>query len=58
MRCEEHEGGDPLDWLRESVPGEPGLDYPILSAVQESSFTCDSLVLGGYYADPEQDCQE
>ena len=56
--CEEHEGGDPLDWLRESVPGEPGLDYPILSAVQESSFTCDSLVLGGYYADPEQDCQE
>ena len=26
--------GDPLDWLRASVPGEPGQDYPILSAIQ------------------------
>ena len=24
---------------------------------QETSFTCDGLVMGGYYADPEQDCQ-
>ena len=21
----DHEGGDPLQWLRDSVPGEPGL---------------------------------
>ena len=26
--------GDPLDWLRASVPGEPGQDYPVLSAIQ------------------------
>ena len=25
--------------------------------IQETSFTCDGLVMGGYYADPEQDCQ-
>ena len=25
---------DPLDWLRASVPGEPGQDYPVLSAIQ------------------------
>ena len=25
---EDHQG---LDWLRESVPGEPGVDYPVYS---------------------------
>ena len=49
--------GPGLDWLRDSVPGEPGLDYPVLSAVQQTAFTCDGLVLGGYYADPQQRCQ-
>ena len=55
--CVEKEGDDPLDWLRDSLPGEPGVDYPILATVQESSFSCSGLVFGGYYADPEQDCQ-
>ena len=27
-------GGDPIDWLRNAVPGEPGVDYPILPAIQ------------------------
>ena len=49
--------GDPLDWLRSSVPGEPGLDYPIFASVQDSDFSCSGLVLGGYYADPAQQCQ-
>ena len=51
------EGDDPLDWLRDSIPGEPGVDYPILSAAGETSFSCSGLVFGGYYADPDQDCQ-
>ena len=51
------EDGDGLDWLRRTVPGEPGLDYPVLSSPQQSDFTCDGLALGGYYADPAQDCQ-
>ena len=53
----ESEGDDPLDWLRNSIPGEPGVDYPVLASVQETSFTCDGLTFGGYYADPEQQCQ-
>ena len=32
----DHSSGDPLDWLRASVPGEPGQDYPILNAIQVS----------------------
>ena len=40
-----------------SVPGEPGLDYPIFSSVQATDFSCSDLVMGGYYADPGQNCQ-
>ena len=35
--------GDPLDWLRASVPGEPGQDYPVLSAIQVLSASLSSL---------------
>ena len=30
----ENEGDNPLDWLRNSIPGEPGTDYPIMAATQ------------------------
>jgi len=55
--CAENEDSDPLDGLRSSIPGEPGVDYPILASVQETSFSCSGLIFGGYYADPEQECQ-
>lgn len=51
-----HSSDDPLQWLRDSVPGEPGVDYPILSKMPETSFTCDDKV-PGYYADVEGQCQ-
>jgi len=54
----ESEGDDPLDWLRNSIPGEPGTDYPIMAATQLTDFSCDGLVFGGYYADPSTDCQQ
>jgi len=43
--------------LGEAIPGEPGEDYPIYSEVPETSFTCDGQVEGGYYSDPEAECQ-
>ena len=43
----EKEGDDPLQWLRDSIPGEPGVDYPIFSAVEQTSFSCDGKVFGG-----------
>ena len=43
--------------LEETVPGIPGDDYPIFSDVPETSFLCDGQVDGGYYADPEAECQ-
>ena len=43
----EKPGDDPLDWLRDSIPGEPGVDYPIFSAVEQTAFSCDGKVFGG-----------
>ena len=54
----DHDGSsDPLDWLREGVPGEPGVDYPIYDTVPETSFKCEDQATGGYYADEEARCQ-
>jgi len=49
--------GDSVAALEETIPGIPGEDYPIYAEVPESSFVCDGQVDGGYYADPEAECQ-
>merc|ERR1719148_620790 len=46
-----------LAMLHGSIPGVPGEDYPIYAEVPESGFSCDGQVDGGYYADPEAECQ-
>merc|ERR1711878_40748 len=46
-----------LAMLEKAVPGVPGEDYPIYAEVPESGFACDGQVDGGYYADPEAECQ-
>ena len=43
--------------LEETIPGVPGDDYPIFADVPETAFICEGLVEGGYYADPEAECQ-
>merc|ERR1712123_348089 len=48
---------DALAALGNSIPGVPGEDYPIYNEVPESGFVCDGQVDGGYYADPEAECQ-
>merc|ERR1711892_80662 len=48
---------DAFNALGEAIPGEPGEDYPIYSEVPETSFTCDGQIEGGYYSDPEAECQ-
>merc|ERR1711937_563898 len=51
------DAADPLAMLQSSIPGIPGEDYPIYAEVPESVFSCDGQVDGGYYADPEAQCQ-
>merc|ERR1712165_181471 len=50
-------GDDALAALGNSIPGVPGEDYPIYAEVPESGFACEGQVDGGYYADPEAECQ-
>merc|ERR1711868_167526 len=51
------DAADPLAMLQSAVPGVPGEDYPIYAEVPESGFTCEGQVDGGYYANPEAQCQ-
>merc|ERR1712062_839256 len=46
-----------LAMLQGSIPGVPGEDYPIYAEVPESGFSCEGQVDGGYYSDPEAECQ-
>eukprot|EP00094_Tigriopus_californicus_P009250 TCALIF_08918-PA protein Name:"Protein of unknown function" AED:0.36 eAED:0.38 QI:0/0/0/0.2/0.75/0.4/5/0/623 len=50
-------GDDNIAMLEKAVPGTPGEDYPIYAEVPETAFICDGQVDGGYYADPEAECQ-
>jgi len=50
-------GGNGIESLEEAIPGVPGDDYPIFAEVPDTSFLCDGQADGGYYADPEAECQ-
>merc|ERR1712088_1081520 len=43
--------------LEDTIPGTPGEDYPIYAVPPQTSFSCDGQVDGGYYGDPEAECQ-
>ena len=43
--------------LLQEIPGEAGVDYPVLASVPDTGFSCDNRVSGGYYADTETACQ-
>ena len=44
------------DYLEE-IPGEAGVDFPVLAAVPDTDFSCENRVSGGYYADTQTLCQ-
>merc|ERR1712198_570576 len=52
---------DPVAQLALNIPGGgvPGMDYPILSAVPDTGFSCSDYSYSGYFADtaPESRCQ-
>merc|ERR1719431_1281464 len=50
-------GAGGIGGLEETIPGTPGEDYPIYASPPETSFLCDGQVDGGYYGDPEAECQ-
>lgn len=47
----------PADSDNDGIPGRAGVEYPVLSAVPPTSFSCSKQPLNGYYADTETACQ-
>lgn len=47
----------PADTDGDGIPGEAGKDYPTLTSVPATSFSCSKQPLTGYYADTETACQ-
>ncbi|XP_028033326.1 uncharacterized protein LOC114245378 [Bombyx mandarina] len=39
------------------TPGSPGIDYPILTAIPQTSFNCKTQRYKGFFADTETRCQ-
>lgn len=53
-----YHSGNPIDWLRSSVPGSPGVDYPIFYSVPQTSFDCKQQQFSsGIYGDMQTACQ-
>merc|ERR1712062_59155 len=52
---------DPVARMALNIPGGgvPGVDYPILSAIPDTGFSCSDYSYSGYFADtaPESRCQ-
>ena len=49
--------GDPIEDLKNNIPGVPGEDYPILAEVPELSFTCEGRIAGGLFLSTLYCCQ-
>ncbi|XP_037078626.1 nascent polypeptide-associated complex subunit alpha, muscle-specific form-like [Pollicipes pollicipes] len=47
------------EWLSESIPGQPHVDYPVLINLPDSGFDCRRQQMDGFYADisDEARCQ-
>ncbi|XP_058804174.1 GATA zinc finger domain-containing protein 14-like [Phymastichus coffea] len=54
---QQDEGEDARYGWEDSVPGVPGRDYPNLTSIPATSFSCAGKTAGGYYADVETRCQ-
>lgn len=55
VKNNENESSDYPD--SNTIPGEPGVDYPTYDKIPRTTFTCSGKVDSGYYADLETDCQ-
>ena len=40
-----------------SIPGEPGVDFPVYSAVPDTGFDCAAQTFPGIYGDVDGNCQ-
>ncbi|GIX85964.1 uncharacterized protein CDAR_84541 [Caerostris darwini] len=49
--------GQYLKQLQSTIPGIPGVDYPLYQTVPDTSFQCQNQRYPGFYGDVESQCQ-
>ncbi|GJQ69517.1 hypothetical protein Trydic_g6617 [Trypoxylus dichotomus] len=47
----------PSDTVEGGTPGKPGIDYPALSSIPHTSFSCKTQRYKGFFGDPDTNCQ-
>lgn len=47
----------PGDTPEGGTPGKPGVDYPALSSIPQTSFNCKTQRYKGFFGDPDTNCQ-
>lgn len=47
----------PADTEEGGTPGRPGVDYPALSSIPQTSFNCKTQRYKGFFGDPDTNCQ-
>lgn len=47
----------PPDTAEGGTPGRPGIDYPALSSIPQTSFNCKTQRYKGFFGDPDTNCQ-
>ncbi|KAL1506788.1 hypothetical protein ABEB36_006086 [Hypothenemus hampei] len=50
-------GSDTLNTPDGGTPGKPGVDYPALSNIPETTFNCKTQRYKGFFGDPDTNCQ-
>lgn len=47
----------PGDTVEGGTPGKPGIDYPALANIPQTSFSCKTQRYKGFFGDPDTNCQ-
>jgi hypothetical protein len=47
----------PANTIEGGTPGRPGIDYPALSSIPQTSFNCKTQRYKGFFGDPHTNCQ-
>lgn len=47
----------PADTPEGGTPGKPGIDYPALYSIPQTSFSCKTQRYKGFFGDPDTNCQ-
>jgi len=57
IALESAQRGPDGEFIMNPIPGQAGIDFPVLASVPQTSFNCNTQKFPGIYADTDADCQ-